>query len=128
MSAFSDTALVAILRDRCETIRREVFGDEFKHGEWWRVNYYPNGGRYTEHTDRRTKDPSGEVSLIVGLNDDYLGGELAMAGQIVKVGPGDLVFFEATMPHSVTMVVGKRYSLVSYLSRGGLPTIARSWL
>jgi predicted 2-oxoglutarate/Fe(II)-dependent dioxygenase YbiX/alkylated DNA repair dioxygenase AlkB len=79
---------------------------------------YRPGGEYIEHVDHGTKT-NRALTAILGLNDDYEGGELHFWGgkYKMKIEAGSAVFFPATFlyPHRVCPVEsGTRYSIVTW--------------
>lgn len=79
---------------------------------------YQSGGEYIEHVDHGTKT-NRSVTAILGLNDDYAGGELHFWGGKfkIKVEAGSVIFFPSSFlyPHRVCPVEsGTRYSIVTW--------------
>ena len=93
-------------------------------GSPFRYNEYGTGHGYKLHVDRSNNASHlrvREVSVVVGLNDDYTGGELSFPRQKtdVKVGAGDILMFPScyTHPHEVAPVSsGVRKTVVTWLS------------
>ena len=84
---------------------------------------YSIGGKYEFHTDNFTT-ATRHLSIIMNLNEDYKGGELAFADQKnvvlkkLKLGKRSIVFFPSNFmyPHSIQPITeGTRYSIVAWL-------------
>lgn len=82
---------------------------------------YPAGGYYKWHKDSspNTEFENRLVSIVIQLNEDYIGGELLYKtpnGEFkFEKGLGNLYVFPSSLPHSVTEVIsGKRYSIVNW--------------
>jgi predicted 2-oxoglutarate/Fe(II)-dependent dioxygenase YbiX len=86
------------------------------HG--YQVLKYETGGQYDWHTDQSAKF-NREVTIIIGLNDDYEGGRLCYLtdDQSIKLAGGSVAIFPSNFmfPHRITEVTsGTRYSIVSW--------------
>jgi predicted 2-oxoglutarate/Fe(II)-dependent dioxygenase YbiX len=85
-----------------------------------RLNKYSTGTKMLQHFDliRRNKEDGIPVISFIGvLNDDYVGGEFIMNGEVIKLKQGDVLMFPSTFlyQHEVTQVIkGTRYSVVSW--------------
>lgn len=94
-----------------------VGGSAFRYGE------YPAGRGYKRHIDRSNLKPhlrNRTISVVIGLNSDYEGGDLYFPRQEVrvKIGKGDVVMFPSTYthPHEVEKVTkGVRKNIVTWL-------------
>ena len=59
-----------------------------------------------------------QVSALLFLNDDYVGGEFVVSGRIYNTKKGSAILFPSNFmyPHEVkTVMEGTRYSIVSWL-------------
>lgn len=91
--------------------------------EGYRYNLYEVGMSYNLHVDRSNMNDnyrSRYVSIVIGLNSDYTGGELHFPrqGLEVRLESGDAVIFPAgyTHPHQVLPVKsGSRKNVVTWL-------------
>jgi|TARA_R110002020_G_scaffold205045_1_gene409502 predicted 2-oxoglutarate/Fe(II)-dependent dioxygenase YbiX len=84
---------------------------------------YKPGGKYDVHLDDTTDSPR-SLSVIMNLNDDYVGGDLIFTDQkyneikSFKLTKGSIVFFPSNFmyPHGIKPITkGKRYSIVAWL-------------
>jgi len=84
---------------------------------------YSPGGKYTVHVDDHTHSPR-SLSIIININDDYVGGELIFTDQKYNeiksfdLKKGSIVFFPSNFmyPHAIKSIKkGKRYSIVLWL-------------
>ncbi len=84
---------------------------------------YEPGGKYNVHLDDTTDSPR-SLSVIMNLNDDYVGGDLIFTDQkyseikSFKLTKGSIVFFPSNFmyPHGIKPITkGKRYSIVAWL-------------
>ena len=89
---------------------------------------YQRGGKFTLHADAEAQnEQTGErfriverdVSLLIYLNDDYIGGELQFSywNYTYKSRAGDLVFFPSNRIYShqsLPLKSGQKYSLASW--------------
>tara|TARA_R100001510_G_C7645900_1_gene203219 strand:+ start:1077 stop:1628 length:552 start_codon:yes stop_codon:yes gene_type:complete len=84
---------------------------------------YSAGGKYNAHLDDTTYSPR-LLSVILNLNDEYVGGDLIFVDQhykevkSFKLTKGSVIFFPSNFmyPHSIKPIEkGKRYSIVSWL-------------
>ena len=60
---------------------REMWGNCDLDVDYFAVSKYPVGGHFGMHTDNNGKGHRRRVSVSVGLNDDYDGGELVIEGR-----------------------------------------------
>jgi hypothetical protein len=116
---------------------RGAYGQELEWFEWPDVLCYGPGGRYDPHADSENRDPStGEwrrvlerdFSLLVYLNDDYVGGDLEFPelgyrlrprrGMLVAF-PSDHRYLHAALP----VESGTRYVIVSWAAAVGSPRL-----
>lgn len=79
---------------------------------------YAKGQHYVEHVDCFTASPR-QVTAIIGLNDEYTGGEFWFWGGAVKqrIEKGALLMFPASFqyPHGVQPIEsGTRYSVITW--------------
>jgi predicted 2-oxoglutarate/Fe(II)-dependent dioxygenase YbiX len=71
-----------------------------------------DGDCFTEHSDYDGEDTD-SFTLIVYLNDDYMGGELVFKdGPTLKPTAGSLIIFPSNLYHSVNIVNGDRYTIM----------------
>jgi hypothetical protein len=87
--------------------------------EGYVVLRYETGQFYKKHVDQYSS-ANRVLSCVIGLNDEYEGGEFSLWGGEVKytLGKGDLLFFPSNFlyPHSVEEVTsGVRYTIVTWL-------------
>jgi predicted 2-oxoglutarate/Fe(II)-dependent dioxygenase YbiX len=85
---------------------------------------YPEGHYYKPHVDYSLTTPR-NLSIIINLNDDYVGGELYFTSQdtediykIYELKKGDVIIFPSNFlfPHGIMPVVkGTRYSLITWI-------------
>lgn len=84
---------------------------------------YKPGGKYDVHLDDATDSPR-SLSVIMNLNDDYVGGDLIFTDQkyneikSFKLTKGSIVFFPSNFmyPHGIKSITkGKRYSIIAWL-------------
>tara|TARA_R110002020_G_C15949352_1_gene745465 strand:- start:92 stop:637 length:546 start_codon:yes stop_codon:yes gene_type:complete len=84
---------------------------------------YSPGGKYEVHTDHYTTSTRA-LSIILNLNDNYIGGDLVFTDQKekeikrLKLSKGSIVFFPSNFlyPHMIEPIKkGKRYSIVAWL-------------
>ena len=85
---------------------------------------YPEGHYYKPHVDYSLSTPR-NLSIIINLNDDYVGGELYFTSQdtediykIYELKKGDVIIFPSNFlfPHGIMPVVkGTRYSLITWI-------------
>jgi Rps23 Pro-64 3,4-dihydroxylase Tpa1-like proline 4-hydroxylase len=85
---------------------------------------YPEGHYYKPHVDYSLSTPR-NLSVIINLNDDYVGGELYFTSQdmqdiykIYELKKGDTVIFPSNFlfPHGIMpMVQGTRYSIITWI-------------
>jgi len=84
---------------------------------------YGPGGKYTVHVDDQTHTPR-SLSIIININDDYVGGELIFTDQkhneieSFDLKKGSIVFFPSNFmyPHAIKPIKkGIRYSIVLWL-------------
>ena len=84
---------------------------------------YSSGGKYDVHTDQATSCQR-HLSIIINLNDKYVGGDLIFTDQKgkeikkLKLDKGSIVFFPSNFmyPHSIEPITkGTRYSIVAWL-------------
>tara|TARA_R100001015_G_C4635238_1_gene204180 strand:+ start:11888 stop:12436 length:549 start_codon:yes stop_codon:yes gene_type:complete len=85
---------------------------------------YPEGHYYKPHVDYSLTTPR-NLSVIINLNEDYVGGELYFTSQdtkdiykIYELKKGDTVVFPSNFlfPHGIMpMVKGTRYSLITWI-------------
>jgi predicted 2-oxoglutarate/Fe(II)-dependent dioxygenase YbiX len=111
-----DAAVVAEVEQRLEAGRgaiAQAFGVSLSAREGAAFLRYEPGGFYLPHVDRAFT-PSWpdaarrQIAVVVFLNDDLIGGELALIDAGVDVTPraGQLVAFDARMVHEVRPVRG----------------------
>lgn len=78
-----------------------------------RILKYRKGGHFRKHIDgRKVGEAEQNVSLIIQLSDpkNYVGGEMTVNDEEVKLEPGDAVAYWYGEPHEVKMVFeGFRY-------------------
>lgn len=102
--------------------------------EWWETpsfKIYPTGGHFSLHSDsilgpdgKRFKFNDRDYTIIIFLNDDYVGGELVFPDLKVEVKPvtGRLVCFppDLRFMHKVnTVTEGTRYQLLTWMTARG---------
>ncbi len=84
---------------------------------------YSPGGKYEVHTDHYTTSTRA-LSIILNLNDNYIGGDLIFTDQKekeikrLKLSKGSVVFFPSNFlyPHMIEPIIkGIRYSIVAWL-------------
>ena len=85
---------------------------------------YEAGNFYKPHIDDSAQTPR-TLSLIINLNDDYVGGELFFmdeknenAKNIFELKKGDAIIFPSNFlyPHGIFPIIsGKRYSVITWL-------------
>ena len=85
---------------------------------------YEAGNFYKPHIDDSAQTPR-TLSLIINLNDDYVGGELFFmdeknenAENIFELKKGDAIIFPSNFlyPHGIFPIIsGKRYSVITWL-------------
>lgn len=80
---------------------------------------YTPGGKYIQHTDHFKETPR-SLTIIINLNDDYTGGELAFRdrSKVFSLKKGDLIIFPSNFmyPHEIIPVEsGTRYSLITWM-------------
>ena len=81
-----------------------------------RIIKYNLGNYFAPHIDQYEKYRNRYKTLIVQLNDDYVGGELIVDNKIIKKVNGNCVLFDSKTIHSVSEIKsGIRYSLVFWL-------------
>lgn len=116
---------------------RGAYGQELEWFEWPDVLCYGPGGRYDPHADSENLDPAtGEwrrvlerdFSLLVYLNDDYVGGDLEFPeigyrlrprrGMLVAF-PSDHRYLHAALP----VESGTRFVIVSWAAAVGSPRL-----
>ena len=83
---------------------------------------YKKGDYYMPHIDAGTKDHR-VISIIIALNEDYLGGEIDMwqGASITKLRTGSVHIFPSSFmyPHGIRPVTqGVRYSIVTWFNYG----------
>lgn len=87
------------------------------------------GHRLALHCDAEV-DPLSEVGLVVGLNDEYEGGETGVSGRSepLKLGRGDLLLLGSRTLHWVEPVTGgMKHSLLGLLGRSDAPNPRNPW-
>jgi hypothetical protein len=116
---------------------RGAYGQELEWFEWPDVLCYGPGGRYDPHADSENRDPAtGEwrrvlerdFSLLVYLNDDYVGGELEFPGLCYRLRPrrGTLVAFPSDHRYlhaALPVESGTRFVIVSWAAAVGSPRL-----
>jgi len=80
---------------------------------------YDVGGKYVQHTDHYQGRPR-SLTIIINLNDDYTGGELAFRNRtkIYNLQKGDIIIFPSNFmyPHEIIPVKsGTRYALITWM-------------
>jgi predicted 2-oxoglutarate/Fe(II)-dependent dioxygenase YbiX len=90
----------------------------FSQDEGYAVLRYSVGQFYKKHADY-LPSVNRVLSCVIGLNDEYEGGELYFWDGVIKysLGKGDVLFFPANYlyPHSVEEVTaGVRYTIVTW--------------
>jgi predicted 2-oxoglutarate/Fe(II)-dependent dioxygenase YbiX len=89
-----------------------------------RFNKYGVNTKMNEHVDHIHTLFDGErkgipiLTLLGFLNDDYVGGDLYLCGEKIKVSAGQLIIFPSNFlyPHRVDPIIsGTRYSWVSWV-------------
>jgi len=85
------------------------------------LRYKAPYGHYAWHTDLGRGDASNrKISVVIPLNDDYEGGELAFfqtGEEQFDITAGSVVCFPSFMPHAVMPVTsGIRWSLAAWIS------------
>lgn len=93
--------------------------------EGYAVLKYENGTMYKQHYDCGPQHPRRVLSMLVYLNDDYVGGELEFPYLGVKYSPkaGDVVLFPSnhTFAHIAHPVTGgTKYSVVTWAGYGNI--------
>jgi len=83
---------------------------------------YKKGDYYMPHIDAGTKNHR-VLSVIIGLNEDYQGGEIDLwqGASITKLGIGSVMIFPSNFmyPHGIRPVTkGLRYSIVTWFNYG----------
>ena len=83
---------------------------------------YKKGDYYKPHIDAGTKDHR-VLSVIISLNEDYLGGEIDLweGASITKLNTGSVMTFPSNFmfPHGIRPVTrGERYSIVTWFNYG----------
>lgn len=92
------------------------------HDVGYELLRYRPGQHFKEHIDEIAGDPRPRIlSVVVFLNDDYTGGELAFPRQGVKLKAraGDIIVFPSNVcfPHaSLDVGAGTKYSVVAWLT------------
>jgi alkylated DNA repair dioxygenase AlkB len=95
---------------------QEVWGNPDLVVDYFAVSKYPVGGHFGMHTDNNGKGHRRRVSVSVGLNDDYEGGELVIEGRAIRLGAGDVVAFTSNLAHWVNPVTrGERIGIALFL-------------
>lgn len=90
------------------------FRDGYGVGETVNIVLYKPGGHIDWHRDSM---PERSEVVIVGLSDDYEGGELEYNGKRVHLASGDVVRFPVSTKHRVrTVVAGERMVAVGWVS------------
>ena len=80
-------------------------------GQPIRMNTYPCGIGFSDHTDHNHRDDSKLVFVQV-MNDEYEGGDLYIDNELVKLSKGDIVVFPSFMQHRVDPITsGTRITL-----------------
>lgn len=85
--------------------------------------YYPTGTYYQSHVDGQylenntmTRGIDRDITAVIYLNDDYLGGELYFDFFDLSIKPnaGDILLYPTTWKysHGVNKVIGDRYAIV----------------
>lgn len=85
------------------------------------LRYKAPHGHYAWHTDIGRGDSSTrKISVVIPLNEDYVGGELAFfqsGEEIFDIPAGSMVCFPSFLPHAVMPVTsGVRWSLAAWVS------------
>lgn len=80
---------------------------------------YDVGGKFIQHTDHFKKNPR-SLTIIINLNDEYTGGELAFHDKtkVYNLQKGDMIIFPSNFmyPHEILPVTsGTRYSLITWM-------------
>jgi Rps23 Pro-64 3,4-dihydroxylase Tpa1-like proline 4-hydroxylase len=108
----------AKLRNTCLPIIREVWGLDHLQIEGPQFVRYPTGGRFNLHRDWGRAFPNRCVSVILYLNDDFVGGELYFSEIEFVYRPrrGACVFFPSEYLHaSLPISEGQKSILVTFL-------------
>ncbi|MEZ5501812.1 MAG: 2OG-Fe(II) oxygenase [Halioglobus sp.] len=126
-----------------QTVRRalvDVATRTFGAADFFETPYllrYRVGGKYGEHADSETYDPEKklfyrvadrDISILIYLNDDYVGGELTFRRLNYTYHPvaGDLVMFPSGnlfLHQALSVSRGTKYALVSWASLKSSPRL-----
>ena len=82
---------------------------------------YKVGGHYSIHTDSSAQTPYRELSAILYLNDDYIGGEIFFPKENLRIKPkaGSCLLFPSCFmfPHtSLPIIKGVKYCIPTWFS------------
>lgn len=112
------------IRDKLEILLREEIrlkGFELDDIEDFQFTKYDVGGHYDWHTDTGKNFQNRFCSIVIQLNDEYVGGELQCKDinnndMTFESGIGNMFIFNSNIEHKVNPIVsGIRYSLVTWI-------------
>lgn len=108
------------------------------------IRKYKTGGSMGKHIDINRHTPSMDISILIYLNDDYVGGELYFNDLDIKIKPsaGSVVIFECDKMHQsnfiesgnkiyIPMFVHSKYQIITAFREeyaGMLEIIENEWL
>lgn len=95
-------------------------GFELDSIENFQFTKYGIGGHYDWHTDTGINFEERFCSVVIQLNDEYIGGELQYKNDndiiLFESGIGNMFIFNSSIEHKVNPVIeGVRYSLVTWI-------------
>lgn len=103
-----DDVLINWLRDKLNT----YFKDKLDKGAFQRnleIVFWQEGEEHDEHVDT----PFYDTTCIINLNDSFEGGRTSVQYNEVEPKTGQLIYFNASIPHSVSeLTKGERYVIL----------------
>lgn len=110
------------LKDKIKNVISEfirIKGYELLFDSNFQFTEYQTGGHYEWHTDSGGILSNRYCSLVIQLNEEYIGGDLKVIVNneeiILERGIGNMFVFLSSLEHKVEKITeGKRYSLVNW--------------
>lgn len=113
-----------LLKDRIINTLSDIIkvkGYDLSFDSNFQFTEYQTGGHYDWHTDSGGVLSNRYCSLVIQLNEEYIGGELKIINNdeeiVLEKGIGNLFIFLSSLEHKVEKITdGTRYSLVNWFT------------